>query len=62
MNEFFKEWQRLTVALKEGEKGRLIDAVANYAINGEVTVLTGKEAPIFPIIQNYINEKQKIGV
>ena len=57
-HEFFNEWLRLTVALKEAEKGRLIDAIANFAILGKMTVLTGKENPIFPIFQNYLNEKQ----
>ena len=57
-HEFFNEWLRLTVALKEAEKGRLIDAIANFAIDGKMTVLTGKENPIFPIFQNYLNEKQ----
>lgn len=55
---FFNEWLRLTVALKESEKGRLIDAIANFAINDETTVLTGKEASFLPIFQNYLNEKQ----
>lgn len=59
--EFFNEWQRLTVALKEGEKGRLIDAIVNYVILGKTTVLTGKENTIFPIFKNYFNEKQNIG-
>ena len=56
--EFFNEWLRLTVALGESEKGRLIDAVANYAINGADTALTGKEKPFFPIFVNSIKEKQ----
>ena len=57
-HEFFNEWQRLTVALKESEKGRLIDAIVNYAIFGKTTVLTGNEGTIFPIFQNLLKEKQ----
>lgn len=62
VNEFFNEWLRLTVALKEGEKGRLIDAIANYAITGKTTSLVGNEATICPIFKNYLNEKQKESV
>lgn len=56
--EFFNEWSRLTVALKESEKGRLIDAVADYITNGKMTELRGKEAPILPILVNCINENR----
>lgn len=58
--EFFNEWLRLTVALKESEKGRLIDAIANFATFGKTTVMTGNETTIFPIFQNSLREKLKI--
>ncbi len=59
LNEFFNEWLRFTIALGESEKGRLIDALANFAINGEEKGLKGKERPIFPIFSSVINEGQK---
>ena len=58
-SEFFNEWLRLTVALKESEKGRLIDAIADSVTNGKMPELRGKETPIFPVLVNYLNEKQK---
>ena len=43
MMEFFREWSRMTVGLKEAEKGRLIDSIAYYAITDATTDLTGKK-------------------
>ena len=58
--EFFNEWSRLTIALKDGEKARLIDAIASFAIDGKMTALTGKEACLLPVFCNLVNEKQSI--
>ena len=57
--EFFREWNRITVGLKEAEKGRLIDAIACYAITDVLSDLTGKEACLLPVFCNLIDEKRK---
>lgn len=58
MMEFFREWSRMTVGLKEAEKGRLIDSIAYYAITDATTDLTGKEACLLPVFQNFVDEKR----
>ena len=57
--EFFNEWSRLTVALKDSEKARLIDAISSFASDGKMTALIGKEACLLPVFCNLITtEKQ----
>ena len=56
--EFFREWSRITVGLKEAEKGRLIDAIVCYATTGTESGLTGKEACLLPVFCNLLDEKR----
>ena len=56
--EFFNEWSRLTIALKDGEKSRLIDAISSFATTGKMTALVGKEACLLPVFCNLVTEKQ----
>lgn len=58
IQEFFSEWIRMTVGLKEAEKGRLIDSIAYHATETAEIPLNGKEACLLPVFCNLINEKQ----
>lgn len=60
MMEFLSEWSRMTVGLKEAEKGRLIDAIAYYASTGAITELVGKEACLLPVFARFVDEKRYI--
>lgn len=57
-NEFFNEWIRMTVGLKEAEKGRLIDSIAYHATETAEIPLAGKEAVLLPVFSNLFKEKQ----
>ena len=50
------DWPEKTRALKDSEKGRLIDALAYYARGEDVTnLLTGNERFVFPMFQTDID-------
>jgi hypothetical protein len=51
----YHDWKTATKALSQAEKGRLIDAMVEYANGGEIPVLSGGERYVFPTFQAQID-------
>lgn len=55
----FFDWKNQMSALSDAEKGRLYDAILDYAENGSVPQLSGRESILFPVFQAQIDRDTK---
>lgn len=57
----YQDWTTATEKLKDGEKGRLIDAMVEYASTGEdvSAKLTGNEQYVFPVFRAQIDRDRQ---
>lgn len=56
----YYDWKQQITALSDAEKGRLFIAILEYGETGEIPMLSGREAIIFPAFQAQIDRDNQV--